>query len=159
MAYYVGDAAEAGELRRHLRERLQEHMRPAAFLRLEKLPLAPTGKKDRRALPAPDSVRAAEEPVAPRTPVEETLAGLYAQALGLRRVGVHEHFFEAGGGSLLATQLVAHVRRSFGVDVPLRKLFELPSVAELAPHVEELLIEQMESLTEEEAQQLLNEGP
>ncbi|HVG43628.1 MAG TPA: amino acid adenylation domain-containing protein, partial [Longimicrobium sp.] len=137
VAYVVGDV-EAGVLREHLRGELPEYMVPAAFVALERLPLTQSGKLDRRALPAPELASAEEGYVAPRTPVEEVLAEIWAEMLRLERVGVTESFFELGGHSLLATRVVSRVRQVFGVELPLRALFEGPTVAELAGRVEEM---------------------
>ncbi|HKH46873.1 MAG TPA: amino acid adenylation domain-containing protein [Thermoanaerobaculia bacterium] len=121
-----------------LRGRLPEHMVPAAFVPLPALPLTQNGKVDRTALPAPDGIRAAEESyVAPSDPVEELLAGLWAEVLGPDRVGVHDDFFALGGHSLLATQLVSRLRQTFGLEIPLRALFEAPTVAGLAERIDE----------------------
>jgi amino acid adenylation domain-containing protein len=138
VAYYVGDPAGVAALRAHLAERLPEYMIPAAFVHMDALPVNPNGKLDRKALPAPDFALEEEEYVAPRTPVEEVLAGIWAEVLGLERVGVEEGFFERGGHSLLATRVVSRVREVFGVELPLRALFEGPTVAELAGRVEEM---------------------
>jgi amino acid adenylation domain-containing protein len=137
VAYIVGEA-EAEELRAHLRRSLPEYMVPSAFVFLEALPLTPNGKLDRKALPAPDFVSAEERYVAPRTPVEEVLAGIWAEVLRLERVGVQGNFFDLGGHSLLATRVVSRIREVFRVDLPLRALFEGPTVAELAGRVEQL---------------------
>ncbi|HEX2078883.1 MAG TPA: amino acid adenylation domain-containing protein, partial [Longimicrobium sp.] len=131
VAYVVGEA-QAEALRAHVRRSLPEYMVPAAFVFLEALPLTPNGKLDRKALPAPELASAEERYVAPRTPVEEVLAGIWAEVLRLERVGVEESFFELGGHSLLATRVVSRVRELFGVELPLRALFEGPRVAELA---------------------------
>jgi amino acid adenylation domain-containing protein len=137
VAYIVGEA-EAEELRAHLRRSLPDYMVPASFVMLDALPLTPNGKLDRKALPAPELGSADDGYVAPRTPVEEVLAGIWAEVLRLERVGVEENFFELGGHSLLATRVVSRVRQVFGVEVPLRALFEGPTVAELAGRVEEM---------------------
>jgi len=136
VAYVVG-AVEADGLREHLRRSLPEHMLPSAFVGLDALPLTPNGKLDRKALPAPE-LASHEKYVAPRTPVEEVLAGIWAEVLHVERVGVEESFFELGGHSLLATQVVSRVRAVFSVELPLRALFEAPTVAELAGRVEEM---------------------
>jgi len=129
-----GAATSAAELRGLLQRRLPQHVVPAAFVVLAALPLTPNGKVDRRALPAPEWAEAASY-VAPRTVVEEVLAGIWGELLGLDRVGVHDGFFELGGHSLLATQVVAQVRSTLRVDLPLRRLFEATTIAELAAAV------------------------
>ncbi|HET7463267.1 MAG TPA: amino acid adenylation domain-containing protein, partial [Longimicrobium sp.] len=136
VAYVVGPA-DADALRAHLRHSLPEHMVPAAFVALERLPLTPNGKPDRRALPAPDLASTAGH-AAPRTPVEEVIAGIWGEVLRLPRVGVHDPFFEIGGHSLLATRVLARIRDVLGVDPGIRGLFEAPTVAGLAERVEAL---------------------
>ncbi|HEX2190629.1 MAG TPA: amino acid adenylation domain-containing protein, partial [Longimicrobiaceae bacterium] len=137
VAYVVGEV-EAEEVRAFLRGSLPEYMLPAAFVFLDALPLTPNGKVDRKALPAPELASAEEKYVAPRTPVEEVLAGIWAEVLRLERVGVEDGFFDLGGHSLLATRVVSRVREVFGVELPLRALFEGPTVAEMAGRVEEM---------------------
>ena len=137
VAYVVPRAGQAVillELRAFLARQLPDYMVPGAILILDALPLTPHGKVDRRALPAPDyaQLALAQPFTAPRTPVEETLADIWAGVLGLERVGVADNFFELGGHSLLATQVVSRVRAAFAVDLPLRALFEAPTVAGLA---------------------------
>ncbi|HWK89034.1 MAG TPA: condensation domain-containing protein, partial [Longimicrobium sp.] len=138
VAYYTGEAAGAAALRAHLAERLPEYMVPAAFVHMAVLPVNPNGKLDRKALPAPEPAPEEETYVAPRTPVEEVLAGIWAEVLGVERLGVHDEFFGLGGHSLLATRVVSWVREVFGVELPLRALFEGPTVAEMAGRVEEM---------------------
>jgi amino acid adenylation domain-containing protein len=135
-------APAAGELRDHLRRALPEYMLPAAFVFLPALPVTANGKLDRAALPAPlpetGAPGAGGSPAAPRNAVEHGLAELWSEVLGVSRFGIHDNFFALGGHSLLATQVVARVRQSFGVELPLRTLFQRPTVAELAAAVAEL---------------------
>ncbi|HEY0019275.1 MAG TPA: amino acid adenylation domain-containing protein [Longimicrobium sp.] len=137
VAYVVG-SAEAEPLRVHLRTRLPEYMVPSAFVAVDALPLTPNGKLDRKALPAPEYAAAEDAYVAPRTPVEEVLAAVWAAVLRVERVGIHDGFFELGGHSLLATRVVSRLREVLGVELPLRAVFEGPTVAELAERVAEL---------------------
>jgi amino acid adenylation domain-containing protein len=137
VAYVVGDADGDG-LRAHLRRVLPEYMVPAAFVGLDALPLTPNGKLDAAALPAPELAPDDDAYAAPRTPAEEVLAGIWAQVLGVERVGARDSFFELGGHSLLATRLVSRIREAFGVELPLRALFEEPTVEQTARAVEAL---------------------
>ena len=124
---------EPGELQEHLRRTLPEYMVPSAFVVLPALPLTPSGKVDRKALPAPDSAAlAAGRYVAPNGPLEERLAALWAEVLGVERVGAEDNFFTLGGHSLLATRIVSRVRAELGAEVPLRRMFEQPTVSGLA---------------------------
>ena len=124
--------AEPRGLRAALARCLPEHMVPSAIVVLERLPLTPNGKLDRRALPAPELARRRMLQRAPRNPQEELLCGLFAEVLGLARVGVEDNFFELGGHSLLATRLISRIRAVLDVEVAIRSLFEAPSVAALA---------------------------
>ncbi|KFA88774.1 peptide synthetase [Archangium violaceum Cb vi76] len=140
VAYVVpaaGQSVEGRALHRFLAERLPEYMVPSAFVPLERLPLTPNGKVDRRALPAPSEVPGEVDAshVAPRGPVEELLAGLFGELLGVPRVGAHDSFFELGGHSLLATRVVSRILAAFGVALSLRELFEAPTVARLAERI------------------------
>jgi acyl carrier protein len=121
-------------------------MVPAAFVVLDALPLTPSGKVDRRALPAPDRGRAAGdgETVAPRTEAEETVAAIWCKVLGLDRVGVTDSFFALGGHSLLLPQVMHQLRLAFQVAIPLRTLFDEPTVEGQALAVEEVLLAEIE---------------
>jgi acyl carrier protein len=124
----------APELREALKRRLPDYMVPSAFVLIPSLPLTPNGKLDRRALPEPDPVRreTARPYVGPRSSIEETLAQIWRDVLGLDRVGVHDNLFEIGGHSLLATQIMARTREALRVDLPIRTLFTAPTVEGLA---------------------------
>ncbi len=140
VAYYVakGEAPTAAALRQHLKTTLPDYMVPASFVVLDRMPLTPSGKIDRRALPAPEAgpVGSDAEFVAPRTPMEKTMAELWSAMLGVARVGVNDDFFALGGHSLLASQILARLRRDHGVQLSFRKFFEAPTVARLAKEAE-----------------------
>ena len=126
---------EAGEdLHNFLKEKLPEYMIPAAFVTIDALPLTPNGKVDRRGLPEPEPTRPnlGVPIVSPRTPIEEQLAGLWSQIIGVDHVGVHDNFFDLGGHSLLATQVMSRISNLFQLEIPLRSLFETPTIAGLA---------------------------
>jgi len=126
------------ELRSFLKQKLPDYMVPSAFVMLDSLPLTPNGKVDSRALPAPDRARFGSEKTLalPRTPIEEVLAGIWAQVLGCESVSIHDNFFDLGGHSLLATQVIGRLRSVLQVELPLRCLFESPTIAELAESIE-----------------------
>jgi acyl carrier protein len=121
-------------------------MIPAAFVILEKMPLTPSGKLDRSALPEPHQNNGAEADgyLAPRTPIEQLLADIWSQVLRVERVGIRDNFFDLGGHSLLATQLISRIRESFGIEVPLLKVFQASTVEEFAIAIVQLQIEQMD---------------
>ncbi|HEX6911521.1 MAG TPA: amino acid adenylation domain-containing protein, partial [Longimicrobium sp.] len=135
---YVAGGMDVDALRAHLRRTLPEHMVPAAVVRMDALPISPNGKVDRRALPVPDLASAEDAHLAPRTPAEEVLAGIWAEVLGVARVGAADDFFVLGGHSLLATRLVSRIRSVFAVELPLRAVFEDPTVLALAARVDAL---------------------
>ncbi|MEG3904100.1 amino acid adenylation domain-containing protein [Microcoleus sp. B4-C5] len=128
------------QLQAYLAEKLPEYMIPSAFVVLESLPVTANGKVDRLALPAPQPIKLewAGGYVAPHTSIEEVLVKIWAEVLGIKRVGIRDNFFELGGHSLLATQLVSRVRDAFAVELPLRRVFEAPTIAELSKIVESL---------------------
>lgn len=137
VAYIVpnGDnTPSVSKLRDHLKETLPEYMVPSAFVMLERFPITPNGKVDRRALPAPEYSRPdiEETYVAPQTPVEQSVAEIWADVLGVERVGVNDNFFELGGHSLLAVKLFIRIRKWSGIDLPLATLFKSPTVRALA---------------------------
>ncbi len=133
---YVTGTADPAEIRAQLAERLPGYMVPAAVVVMETLPLTVNGKLDKRALPAPE-YREVDRYRAPASPTEEVLAGIYAQVLGLERVGVDDSFFDLGGDSLSAMRLVAAVNAALDAGLAVRTLFEAPTVAGLAPRIGE----------------------
>jgi acyl carrier protein len=157
VAYAVSDGSSAAaasppsvsELRSFLRQALPDYMVPLAFVHLDEWPLSPSGKIDRARLPAPDGDRPdlGREYVSPRTPTEAKLAEICAELLGIDAVGVHDSFFELGGHSLLATRFSSRIKDELRVEVPLRILFERPTVADLAGYVKEVEAEQSDMAT------------
>ncbi|HEU5380143.1 MAG TPA: phosphopantetheine-binding protein, partial [Ktedonobacteraceae bacterium] len=141
----VTEEVVEGTWRGYLSKCLPEYMVPSVFVHLESLPLTGSGKVDRKALPMPEKGRSeAVDYVAPRTLLEERLAQIWAEVLGLERVGVMDNFFEIGGHSLKATQIISRIRQVAGVIVPLRNFFEDPTIAGLANVLDHLLIQQEE---------------
>jgi surfactin family lipopeptide synthetase A len=136
-------------LRAHLKERLPEYMLPSAFVILDTLPKTPNGKLDRRALPVPDTTQATSgvEWVAPRTATEQTLAAIWHDVLGVERVGVHDDFFDLGGHSLKATQIISRIHDALHVDLPIRSLFEARTIDQLAA-----LIDRQAGTSDQQAQ-------
>jgi acyl carrier protein len=130
----VGTEVSSLELRSFLRERLPDYMVPAAFVALPSLPLTPNGKIDRRALPSPGTGDR-ETYVEPRSEMERDLAELWASVLRVPRVGIHDNFFDLGGHSLLLTKLISIVRDRLGTEIPMRLLFEKPTIAELSAEI------------------------
>jgi len=137
VAYYVGPGLAQKELRAGMKKKLPEFMLPSRFIELEDLPLTPSGKLDRRALPAPDDERqTAEEYVEPRTELERQLVNIWQEVLSVDRIGMHDDFFELGGHSLMATQVVRRIRERLEVELPLSDMFGYPTVAELGQRLE-----------------------
>ncbi len=132
VGYVVGDV-DTDSLRAFVAERLPEFMVPSAFVVLDRIPLMLNGKLDRAALPEPEFGAGAYR--APRTAAEEKLAGLYAEVLGLEQVGIDDDFFILGGHSLIATRLISRIRTELDAEIPIRVVFESPTVAELAKHL------------------------
>jgi len=158
-----GSTAVVDELRAHLRRLLPDYMVPAAFLVLERFPLTPNGKVNRHALPEPEEPGQGAITDAPQTADEVTMAAIWSQVLGREHVGRNDNFFDQGGHSLLAAQLLSRAQKTFGVEIPLRILFDTPTVAGLAAHVAQAraaslegenledLLAALEGLSEDEA--------
>lgn len=168
VAYVVwkqGESPQTGELRNFIKGHLPEYMLPSAFVEMEALPLSPNGKVDRKLLPAPDGARPELEQafVASRNEVEQTLANIWSEVLKLDQIGINDNFFDLGGHSLLATQVISRIQIAFNVELPLRAIFENPTVSGLAMTLvqaqadaaeeAELLrvLEELEQLSEDEA--------
>jgi amino acid adenylation domain-containing protein len=126
---------QMSELRGYLLGKLPEYMVPTAYLQLEKIPLTPNGKIDRKSLPEPDKDIREQEYVGPRNATEETLCRLWQEVLRRERVGIHDNFFEIGGHSLLAVQVISRIKQAFTVEMPLSVLFAAPTVARMAEHI------------------------
>jgi amino acid adenylation domain-containing protein len=162
VAYIVpvaGAQVSLGSLRETLTAQLPEYMVPTAFVVLEALPLTPNGKVDRAALPEPDSTNIVRdgEATALESPLEERLAGIVAALLNLETIGRDDNFFMLGGHSLLGTQIIARVSEAFGVDLTLRALFEAPTIRQLSEVIEEMIIAKLGTMSDEEAQRLLEQ--
>ncbi|HWH57599.1 MAG TPA: amino acid adenylation domain-containing protein [Terriglobales bacterium] len=175
VAYYTpqtGQKATNAELFAFLKDRLPEYMVPAAFIELERMPLNSNGKIDKKALPAADLARPerTEDFVIPETPLEEEVASVWKEVLGLERVGVNENFFEIGGHSLLATRVIMLLRSRLGLSISLRLLFEYPTIAGMATALMDTLLDEteepalremiseVENLSDEEVRHLRTEG-
>jgi acyl carrier protein len=158
VASVVGEA-EAAALRAHVRQSLPEYMVPSAFVPLEMLPLTPNGKLDRKALPAPDFAPAEKTYVAPRTLVEEVLAGIWTEVLRRDRVGVHDSFFDLGGHSLLVMRLLAEIQDTFDLEMTIRTVFSMPTLEAMAGEIERRIYEDAATLSDIAAEQLSESNP
>jgi amino acid adenylation domain-containing protein len=166
-----GSSISISELRSHVAKKLPEYMVPSAYMILDELPLTPSGKINRPALPEPGRARRGQEStfISPRNVIEEVLAGIFSEVLKVEPVGVHDNFFNLGGHSILATQLVSRLRKTFQVSLPLRQFFESPTVAaisqtlvagEIKPGQTErvaTLIKKVENLSTEDLEELVGE--
>ncbi|HXB23008.1 MAG TPA: amino acid adenylation domain-containing protein, partial [Candidatus Solibacter sp.] len=152
VALTTGAMLDITELRRCLGQHLPDYMVPAAFVVLESLPLTPNGKLDVKALPAPELQSGLYQPA--RSPEEEILCGIFAEVLSVERFGIHDNFFEAGGHSLLAVRLASRLRAQLGVEVPIRTIFEAPTVVDLAARLNEARRLRMPLLRQPRAERL-----
>jgi acyl carrier protein len=172
VAYVVSEGERAGgrELRRYLAERLPEYMAPSVYVEMDQLPLTANGKIDRRRLPEPEAESGESRYVEPGSEVERVVAEIWAEALGVERVGVEDDFFELGGHSLMAARVLARVMEAFHIEVPLREVYQRPTVANMARLIEatydsqrdemdELasVLDQLEGLAQEEVDALLRQ--
>jgi amino acid adenylation domain-containing protein len=159
VAYVVPRSAAptVAELREFMANELPDYMLPAVFVSLSSLPTKSSGKIDRAALPAPNeqNILRDEAFLGPRTPTEQRVAAIVSLLLGSQQVGMNDNFFYLGGNSLFGTQVIARLRDAFGVEVPLLKLFDHPTVADLSAEVERMIMAKVDSISEEEAQRLL----
>ncbi|HEY6969692.1 MAG TPA: non-ribosomal peptide synthetase [Candidatus Angelobacter sp.] len=150
----------ASELRKLLRTRLPDYMVPAVFLEIPELPINANGKLDREALPSSENTKTLpdDDYVTPHTGLEEKLSAVVSELLGVERVGANDNFFLIGGHSLFGTQLIARIRDSFGVELPLRSVFESPTPALLAQQVEGSIVAKLETMSEDEVQRVLEQA-
>jgi amino acid adenylation domain-containing protein len=160
IVYFVaipGSTPTLTDLRDFLAARLPEFMIPATYIKLDALPLTPNGKVDRASLPVPDETNSLRDNIVslPRTETEKTVASILSNLLGVEQVDVEENFFALGGHSLLGAQVVARLREAFAIELPLRTLFEVPTVAGLSVEIERLLLAKLEVMTEDEVEQSL----
>ena len=142
------------ELRAYLQHYVPEYMIPSVFIVLDALPLTPNGKLNRRALPSPEEVMQEHAFVAPATPLEKVLADIWKELLGKERIGTYDNFFELGGHSLAIAQLALKIRTEFHVEIPLRDIFEAPTIVQLA---EKIVLNQAEQESNDELSQMLAE--
>ena len=158
VAYVVGANVDSASLRAHLQQHVPDHMVPSAFLFIEAMPLSSNGKIDRAKLPVADVEQQLSAMfVAPRNETEEALCRIWSKVLALPKIGVEDNFFELGGHSLLAIQVRSRIQSAFGVELPLRSLFDQPTIAQLALRVEIALIEELSALEEGEVASIAEE--
>jgi acyl carrier protein len=149
----AGEGLDGEELRLAVRERLPEYMTPAVVVVLEALPLNANGKVDRKALPEPEYAQKGWR--GPRTPQEEILCSLFAETLGVERVGLDDNFFELGGHSLLAMRLVSRLRKKFGITIAVADVFDAPTPAEIAQVVSRAIFLEVSQLSDAEADRIV----
>ena len=171
VAYVVAEGTVTSEdLKRHAAQWLPEVMIPSAFVVIDSLPLTPSGKVDRLALPSPEKANGTgpDSYIAPRTPIEEAIAAIWIDVLRIERAGVDDDFFALGGHSLLATQIIAQIRSDLSVNLPLHSLFTAPTIATLAAQVVQMmgdddetakLLAEVDQLSDEEVERLLASEP
>jgi amino acid adenylation domain-containing protein len=171
LATQNGNPITISELREFLKSKLPEYMVPSAFVFLEKFPLTPSGKIDRKVLPTPEQVRSdSGKPfVAPNTPLEIDLAQIWSEVFHIEKIGRDDNFFELGGHSLLAIQIIARIRQKLGVELPLPEIFKAPTIGRLAEIILELFLvnaneedsdlQWLDQMSEDEARQLVLENP
>jgi amino acid adenylation domain-containing protein len=156
VGYVVAPGVETHELRSYLAERLPKYMLPSIYVKLTELPLTPNRKVDRNALPIPDTnALVGDNRTAPHTGLEKRLSDIVATLLALERIGADDDFFLIGGHSLFCTQLVARIRNDFGVELPVRSIFESPTPSQLARQIENMMAAKICSMTADEVQQAL----
>jgi hypothetical protein len=159
VAYFVAndDALTIAELRDYLSQKLPAYMIPAYLVRLEAMPLTPNGKINRQALPSPTEKRPEMDAVfvAPQSDLELALAEIWSETLLVKRIGIHDNFFELGGASIPAIQVVAKISEQYEVDFPVRSFFEHPTIAAQSGILEDLLLAQLEAMSDEEVEKLL----
>jgi acyl carrier protein len=156
VGYVVADAnVTTNELKDHVRNRLPEYMVPSAVVLLDKLPMTPNGKVDRKALPAPEASSTENRDfVAPQTDIEQLLAEIWSEVLGVKSTSIHDNFFELGGHSLMVTKLISRLRGSIQVELPMASVFEAPTIAELALVIEDILIREMDDAGDDQAEKM-----
>jgi len=160
VAYVVptnGTRLSPGDLRKHVAQYVPDYMVPSAFVQISQLPLSSHGKVDRAALPDPSNANMLEDDSfeAPESQIEKSLAVFLTSLLGVTRVGKDDNFFELGGHSLMGAQLIARISNTFGVELSLRSLFDHPTVGEVASEIERLIHAKLASMSEEEAERML----